>query len=249
MFQAELARRVGITKHRLSRIEAGKSQPPPDVFARIAGHLEVGMDRLIEVARRYSEAEEEQPAGVQVAPRPSGAYPEAPVGERAAVGARGDELGGIPVRRLVPVAVYGEVPAGDPDLADTAALDVRHIDPDMVRWIPGDAAKNSFWLQVRGDSMHERTDEGASLTDGDLILVCRDVACSDGEIGVVRLPEGGAAVKRIYRRNNRLLLVSTNPLYDPVELDEAYFVGAVMARWTPPEKFRRRTGRPPRRFH
>jgi SOS-response transcriptional repressor LexA len=214
MFQAELARRVGISKQRLYKIESGRSQPPPDVFSRIAEHLAVTMEEIIELAERRHDLEVE-------------------------------ELGGVQVKNFVPVPVYGEVPAGDSGLADEAIIDVRHIDPHMVRWIPGDAAKNSFWLRVRGDSMHEQTDDGSSLTDDDLILVCRDVPCSDGEVGVVRLPEGGAAVKRIYRRGDRLLLVSSNPAYRPVEVDEAHFVGAVMARWTPPEKFRRHTRRPP----
>ncbi len=214
MFQAELARRVELSKQRLSKIEAGRSQVPPDVFSRIAEQLGVTMEEIIKLAERRHDLEVEK-------------------------------LGGIQVQAFVPVPVYGEVPAGDSGLADQAIIDVRHIDPDMVRWIPGDAAKNSFWLQVRGDSMHEQTDDGGSLTDGDLILVCRDVPCSDGEVGVVRLPEGGAAVKRIYRRDDRLLLVSSNPAYRPVEVDEAYFVGAVMARWTPPEKFRQHTRRPP----
>ena len=242
MFQAELARRVGISKQRLSRIESGKSQPPPDVFSRIADELVVSMDELIELAQRHPAADAEEPETSRV---------------REPVGVAGtrqpdtdvEELGGIQVESFVTVPVYGQVPAGDPELAHDALIDVRHIDPNMVRWIPGDAARNSFWLQVRGDSMHEQTDDGGGLTDGDLILVCRDVACSDGEIGVVRLPDGGAAVKRIYRRDDRLLLVSSNPSYPPIELDEAYFVGAVMARWTPPEKFRHRTRRPPHARH
>jgi len=66
---------------------------------------------------------------------------------------------------------------------------------------------------------------------------------------VVRLPDGEAAVKRIYRRGGRLLLVSANPAYPPVEVDDVHFVGAVMARWTPPEKFRRHTRRAPARSH
>lgn len=215
MFQAELARRVGVSKQRLSKIEAGRSQVPPHIFAGIAEQLAVSMDDIIQLAKSLAKPHYD---------------PEV------------EELGGLQVRAFVPVPVYGEVPAGDPDLADEAIIDVRHIEPDMVRWIPGDPAKNSFWLRVHGDSMHERTEDVGSLTDGDLILVCRDVACSDGEVAVVRLPDGGAAVKRIYRRNNRLLLLSSNPAYVPIEVDEAYYVGAVMARWTPPEAFRRCNG-------
>jgi SOS-response transcriptional repressor LexA len=216
MFQAELARRVNVSKQRLSKIEAGRSNPPPDVFSRIAEQLGVTMEAILQLAERGAEPDIEA-------------------------------LDGTQVRRFEPIRVYGEVPAGRPTLADGPPAEVRHIDPDMVRWVPDDAAQNSFWLRVRGDSMHEQTDDGGSLTDGDLILVCRDVPCTEGEIGVVRLPEGEAAVKRIYRRGDRLLLVSSNPVHPPMEVDEAYFVGAVMARWTPPEKFRRHTKRRPPR--
>jgi len=79
-----------------------------------------------------------------------------------------------------------------------------------------------FLTEARGQAM---TDAG--IGDGDELLVCRSLPVADGDIAVLNV-EGEILVKRVYRRNARLQLVSDNSAYQPREVDEGSLVGVIM---------------------
>jgi len=166
MFQVELARRTGISKQQLSKIESGGTDPRASTFASIAEHLRVTMGEIVRLAKCGSDPEIEEPAWT-------------------------------PVETLVTAPIYDDIPASSARLSQGQVVGARHLDPDVRRWLPGGSARNSFWLRVRGDSMHEQTDDGSALMDRGLTLICRQAPCTNGELGVIRLPESRAVVRRI----------------------------------------------------
>jgi len=94
--------------------------------------------------------------------------------------------------------IVGAVAAGQPVLAEEnieGRLDPASLVPDV---------DGAFLLRVRGDSM---VDEG--ILDGDLVAVDPNSAVHDGQIAVV-LIDDEAAIKRIYTRDNQIVLKSAN---------------------------------------
>lgn len=67
-----------------------------------------------------------------------------------------------------------------------------------------------FYLRARGDSM-----AGARIHEGDLLLIRRQEEVEDGEIAAILINDE-ARLKRVYRRDNALILQSENPNYPPI---------------------------------
>lgn len=72
----------------------------------------------------------------------------------------------------------------------------------------------TFFVKVSGDSM-----EGAKIFDGDVLVVDRSIEPKDGLI-VVAAVYGELAVKRLKRTKDGLSLVSENPDYSPISIDD-----------------------------
>ena len=70
----------------------------------------------------------------------------------------------------------------------------------------------TFFLRVSGDSM-----TGAGIYAGDILIVDRSIAPSDGKI-VIAAVDGELTVKRLYRRDGHIRLLSENPQYKPIEI-------------------------------
>ena len=103
----------------------------------------------------------------------------------------------------VMIPVLGYVRAGIPIEAVEEILDYEEISKE-------DAAKGEhFGLVVKGDSMEPR------FADGDIVIVRKQETVENGEIAVVLVNGDDATVKRFYRSDNGIKLVSTNPKYDP----------------------------------
>lgn len=66
-----------------------------------------------------------------------------------------------------------------------------------------------FGLQIKGDSMEPR------ITDGDVVIVRKQETVENGEIAVVLINGDDATVKKFYKTDAGIKLVSTNPTYDP----------------------------------
>jgi repressor LexA len=81
-----------------------------------------------------------------------------------------------------------------------------------------------FFLKVKGDSMI-----GKRICEGDLVLVRKQPALEDGQIGVF-ITEEGATIKTFHRQGNLALLTPANSAYKPIVvlLKDLTIVGEVV---------------------
>jgi len=117
-----------------------------------------------------------------------------------------------PVTRAEGVAIplLGRIAAGGPILAQENVEDYLTVPVGFAE------EADHFALRVRGDSM-----VGAGILDGDLVVVRRQDVAEDGDIVAALLPgpaEDEATVKRLRRRDGRVVLVPENPALEPFEL-------------------------------
>lgn len=113
------------------------------------------------------------------------------------------------------IPLYGEISAGNGFFSDGNIT--RYIAVD-------DSIKGDFAVLVRGQSM-----VNAGINDGDIALLIKDYSpFTAGKIYAVwQTGEELSYLKRVYLQNNRFLLISENPSYAPitVENNEAIIVG------------------------
>ena len=128
-------------------------------------------------------------------------------------GAKGRKRAIVTARRPGQIPVVGVVTAGLPILA-------LENQEGTIAW-EGDP--KCFALRVRGDSMIN-----AAILDGDLVVVRPQQSADDGQIVVARIGDE-ATVKRLYRREGKILLMPENPNYDPIDGSEAELIGLVKA--------------------
>ncbi|MCR5815044.1 MAG: translesion error-prone DNA polymerase V autoproteolytic subunit [Desulfovibrio sp.] len=76
----------------------------------------------------------------------------------------------------------------------------------------------TFFLRASGDSML-----GAGIHSGDLLVVDRSAEATHGRI-VIAAIEGELTVKRLCRRQNRVLLLPENPNYPEIDITEREYV-------------------------
>lgn len=108
---------------------------------------------------------------------------------------------------FVRVPMMGYAAAGKPleDLnQDTAYYDVEgryHVD---------------FCITVSGDSMIN-----AGINDGDVVFIRKMPSVPNGSIALVRIDNDRFCLKRFYKGENKVTLVSENPAYPPMVFDES----------------------------
>jgi DNA polymerase V len=73
---------------------------------------------------------------------------------------------------------------------------------------------STFFLRAHGDSM-----TGAGIHDGDLLIVDRAEAAGHNKVVIAAL-DGELTVKRLLRRNGRVLLAPENPAYPEIDITE-----------------------------
>lgn len=119
----------------------------------------------------------------------------------------------------VPILRYAS--CGSPSLADD---DIEGYDVALKSDVNG---HECYYLRVRGDSMAE-----ARIHDGDLAFVRKQDDVDDGQIAVVLNQFGEATVKRVYRKDGKVILVPENKKYTAKEFspDEVSIIGRVL--WT-----------------
>jgi repressor LexA len=124
----------------------------------------------------------------------------------------------IPVEDVVKIPIYGEIRAGDPMLACEEAIGYEYITSEEVR------GGEYFFLRVKGDSMI-----GARIHEGDLVLVRKQPALEEGQIGVFMI-EGEATIKTYHQQGNIAILTPENSEYKPVivPLKNLVIVGEVV---------------------
>lgn len=108
-----------------------------------------------------------------------------------------------PLNKGVLIPVLGYVRAGVPIEAVEEILDYEEISQEQAR--TGDF----FALKIKGDSMEPK------ISEGDVVIVRKQSTVENGELAVVLVNGDDATVKKFYRSNNGIKLVSTNPKFDP----------------------------------
>ena len=103
----------------------------------------------------------------------------------------------------VKIPVLGYVRAGIPISAVEEILDYEEISEEMSR------QGKFFALKIKGDSMEPK------FSEGDVVIVQQQSTVENGDIAVVLVNGGDATVKKFYRSDSGIKLISTNPAYDP----------------------------------
>lgn len=132
----------------------------------------------------------------------------------------GSNLEAAPEANVYLIPVFDSVSAGFGCYADSSAVAYRPA-PIMN---PADA-ENYLWINVRGDSMSPK------IEDGDRILVRRQDTVENGSVAVVMI-EDDAVVKKVKYGRGWLELHSFNPYYpvrrfEGAELEAIRIVGLV----------------------
>jgi repressor LexA len=121
--------------------------------------------------------------------------------------------------RVREVPVLGRIAAGTPILAAEHVEDVLLLPVDLVGDDP------VFLLEVKGDSMID-----AGIFEGDLVAVRSQRDARDGEIVAALIDGEEATVKRLRRRDGKVILEAANPAYEPmVFTDGVELVGKVVS--------------------
>lgn len=101
------------------------------------------------------------------------------------------------------IPVLGYVRAGIPIEAVEEILDYEEISQEMAR------QGEYFALSIKGDSMEPK------ISEGDVVIVRKQEIVENGELAVVLVNGNDATVKKFYKNDNGITLISTNPAYDP----------------------------------
>lgn len=115
-------------------------------------------------------------------------------------------LGNTPAPRGggVMVPVYGRIAAGIPMEAITDIEDYEEISEEMAK------QGEYLALTIHGASMEPK------FSEGDVIIVRKQETCEDGEICAVMVNGNDATCKRVKKTPDGILLISTNPAFDPM---------------------------------
>ncbi len=113
----------------------------------------------------------------------------------------------IATSRSHQVPLVGDVAAGTGVLAEENVQELYALPEDLT------GTGNLFMLRVHGDSMIDD-----SILDGDYVVVRQQQDANDGDVIVAGIPGGEATVKRLRREAGRVLLLPSNPAYEPMVL-------------------------------
>jgi len=110
----------------------------------------------------------------------------------------------------VKIPVMGNVAAGTPIMAVQEYIDIA--DSDTWEEIPEALANTGdfFALRINGDSMEPK------MSIGDIVIVRQQPDVNSGEIAIVMVGDGEATCKKIKKRPDGIMLISTNPKYEPM---------------------------------
>jgi DNA polymerase V len=114
---------------------------------------------------------------------------------------------GTALKQALPLYA-SRVPAGFPSPADDY-VDQRLDLNDLI-----DRPAATFFVKVTGHSM-----TGASIHDGDLLVVDRSIEAVDGKI-VIAAVNGELTVKRLTLKSGEVWLMPENPAFPPLQLKE-----------------------------
>ena len=104
----------------------------------------------------------------------------------------------------VVINVLGRVAAGIPIEAIEDIVDTEEITEEMAK------TGSIFGLQIHGDSMEPR------MRDGDVVIVRQQNDAESDEIVIALVNGDEATCKRLKKYANGIVLLSTNPKYEPL---------------------------------
>ncbi|MCZ6739245.1 MAG: transcriptional repressor LexA [Actinobacteria bacterium] len=121
--------------------------------------------------------------------------------------------------RVRDIPLLGRIAAGTPILAAEQVESVMPLPTELVGEGP------VFLLEVKGDSMID-----AGIHEGDLVAVHSQPDALDGEIVAALVDGEEATIKRLRRKNGKVILESENPAYEPmVFADGVELIGKVVS--------------------
>ncbi|CAN5826474.1 transcriptional repressor LexA [soil metagenome] len=121
--------------------------------------------------------------------------------------------------RLREIPLLGRIAAGTPILAAEHVEEVMPLPVSLV----GDGPV--FLLEVKGDSMID-----AGIHEGDLVAIHSQKEARDGEIVAALVDGEEATVKRLRRKDGKVVLESANPDYAPMIFsDGVELIGKVVS--------------------
>lgn len=121
--------------------------------------------------------------------------------------------------RLREIPLLGRIAAGTPILAAEHVEEVMPLPVSLV----GDGPV--FLLEVKGDSMID-----AGIHEGDLVAIHSQKEARDGEIVAALVDGEEATVKRLRRKDGKVILESANPEYAPMVFsDGVELIGKVVS--------------------
>lgn len=110
-------------------------------------------------------------------------------------------------KKGVKIPVLGRVAAGVPIEAVEDIIDYEEITEDMA------STGEFFALQINGDSMEPK------FSKGDVVIVRKQSDADTGDIVIVTVNGCDATCKRLKKYNDSIMLISTNPNYEPMVYD------------------------------
>ena len=121
--------------------------------------------------------------------------------------------------RVRDIPLLGRIAAGTPILAAEQVESVMPLPTGLVGEGP------VFLLEVKGDSMID-----AGIHEGDLVAVHSQPDALDGEIVAALVDGEEATIKRLRRKDGKVILESENPAYEPmVFADGVELIGKVVS--------------------
>jgi repressor LexA len=115
------------------------------------------------------------------------------------------------------VPIVGRIAAGGPILAEQAVEEIFPLPRELV------GEGTLFLLRVVGESMID-----AAICDGDWVVVRQQAVADNGDI-VAAMLDNEATVKTYRAKDGHVWLMPSNPLYEPINGDEAVILGRVTA--------------------
>jgi len=187
----KLGAMVGVSYIYIYQVETGMiKNPSPDILEKIAKALDVSVSEL-------TMGEEEVPLDKKI---------DRIQEELKTLSKQLEKAGLIPIKKLIPVPVYGRVPAGIPrEMFNDYIETYIYLPEEIVQ--EGDIA-----FKVIGDSMI-----GEDIKEGDYVIVSPDLQPESGNIVLARVDRSEITLKRLRYRDNIITLVPANDEYESVE--------------------------------
>ena len=108
------------------------------------------------------------------------------------------------IKKHIKIPVLGEIRAGLPTYATENIIDYEEIPIEMTR------TGEYFGLQVKGDSMSPR------IQEGDVVIVRKQDTANSGDICVILVNGNEATLKKIRYLQNGIMLIPFNSSYEPL---------------------------------